>query len=374
MTAFHGLGDALTVILENALAPFSRYYRRDGVEEIMVNDPGRVWLKTGANSWECVMDPDISEDAMMAACQVLAARTNRTFDVDHSPLLYCETKPEGYRWSSIMGRHCLFRVSDERGMALCVRKTRTEARKVTDFLGSEGARTRVSDLAGASAETRRRVRYSEFVEEDLMMAVEQDGAVAVSGGTGTGKSNLSMAMIEMIPRDRRVITIEDSVELLVPHENRLHLIVDRLDRAESGLTWATMVDFLRRASPDVILPGEISGKNAAAFISLFNSGHNNCMTTVHANSVAGCVRAIFMNVANVLPSANFETIAEMILQSFSRFVHIEKTGDVRRIVELALPHEIDIFASATARSEVREDFQAFQRHARDKGVQDAAAF
>jgi len=357
-------------ILENALAPLSRYYRRDNVEEIFVNQVGEVIIKTGPFQWEAIRDPALSEKNLLRLLSVLASRTKRIFGPRH-PILYTETKPEGYRLTAITD-HVIYNHADTTGLAICVRKTRTKARSISDFLirapaqaGTPQAKDMaIADLAGSTSVTVR-ARHSDDVADDLIKALDKGGGILVSGGMGTGKSNLMMALIEMIPADRRIITIEDAKELVVPNHNRLHIIVDREENSPDSFTWSKGVDFLRRATPDVILPGEVSNANAAALLALMNSGMANFMTTIHASSPEGAFRAMAVNVAARYQGGgalNDKAILEIMRFSIARVVQIEIDATGRRlIVDSKTPEDLNLFTNSADRNDLLEQIAAVQK-------------
>lgn len=110
--------------------------------------------------------------------------------------------------------------------------------------------------------------------------------IAVSGGTGTGKTTLLNALSCKIPNRERIITIEDSAELRFfehPHVVRLEA---RAKNAE-GVGEVTIRDLVinaLRMRPDRIVVGECRGAEALDMLQAMNTGHDGSMTTLHANA------------------------------------------------------------------------------------------
>ena len=111
--------------------------------------------------------------------------------------------------------------------------------------------------------------------------------IFVSGGTGAGKTTFLNALSEFIPEDERVITIEDSAELQLPHIVNLVRLETRDANAEGE--GAIGIDELIRASlrlrPDRIIIGEVRGKETADLLQAMNTGHDGSFSSGHGNSV-----------------------------------------------------------------------------------------
>jgi Flp pilus assembly CpaF family ATPase/MinD-like ATPase involved in chromosome partitioning or flagellar assembly len=119
----------------------------------------------------------------------------------------------------------------------------------------------------------------------LRACVEARLNIVVSGGTGSGKTTLLNAMSAFIPRDERIITIEDAAELKLdqPHVIRLEARPPNLE----GLGEIRIRDCVRNAlrmRPDRIIVGECRGAEALDMLQAMNTGHSGSITTVHANS------------------------------------------------------------------------------------------
>ena len=111
--------------------------------------------------------------------------------------------------------------------------------------------------------------------------------IFVSGGTGAGKTTFLNALSEFIPEDERVITIEDSAELQLPHIVNLVRLETRDANAEGE--GAIGIDELIRASlrlrPDRMIIGEVRGKETADLLQAMNTGHDGSFSSGHGNSV-----------------------------------------------------------------------------------------
>jgi pilus assembly protein CpaF len=108
--------------------------------------------------------------------------------------------------------------------------------------------------------------------------------ILISGGTGTGKTTLLKILSGFIPADERIVTIEDSAELILqqPHVVRL----ETRDRNLEGMGLVTQRDLVRnslRMRPDRIIVGEVRGAEVLDMLQAMNTGHDGSLTTIHAN-------------------------------------------------------------------------------------------
>jgi pilus assembly protein CpaF len=150
------------------------------------------------------------------------------------------------------------------GMAVTIRRFRSVARKLDDLL-------KLGSLTVAAANV-------------LKAIVQSQLNLCVSGGTGTGKTTFLTALTAEIDPGERVLTVEDTPELQLPHLPDWIQLVTR-ERAE-GAAEVTMADLVRhtlRMRPKRILLGEARGPEMVAILEAMNTGHDGCMFTVHAD-------------------------------------------------------------------------------------------
>ena len=120
----------------------------------------------------------------------------------------------------------------------------------------------------------------------LIWAVHSRKSIAVSGGTGSGKTTLLNALSCVIPRNERIVTIEDSAELrFFEHPHVVGL--EARPRNAEGLGEISIRDLVTNAlrmRPDRIVVGECRGEEALDMLQAMNTGHDGSLTTLHANS------------------------------------------------------------------------------------------
>ena len=109
--------------------------------------------------------------------------------------------------------------------------------------------------------------------------------VLISGGTGSGKTTLLNVLSDFIPEGERIVTIEDAAELQLQHEHvvRLETRPPNIE-GEGAIVQRDLVINTLRMRPDRIIVGEVRGPEAFDMLQAMNTGHDGCLTTVHANS------------------------------------------------------------------------------------------
>jgi type IV secretion system protein VirB11 len=119
----------------------------------------------------------------------------------------------------------------------------------------------------------------------LELAVTGQLTTGILGNTGSGKTTLAKAMCALIPLHERIITIEDSRELLLPkHPFTYHLLYEKKPKEKAKVTAADLIGASMRLFPTRVLLGELRGSEAWDFLKLVTTVRG-CITTFHASSL-----------------------------------------------------------------------------------------
>lgn len=327
-------------LLFQALKPLQFYYERDEVEEIAINNPGFVWLKTG-NGWEKESAPEMDFKFVVALCRILANVSEQDFDKDRVPILSA-TLPGGHRFQAMIGTNVRYDIGDTQGICLCIRRFKKEKRiRLEDYQLKPGQM-----IATPSKEHNKHARYSDTPFEDLIAAVEHGEAVLISGATASGKTTFLNALVEYVPHTKRVVTVEDTREIMLPQENRVHLVVSRTQGTNS-VDYNHVLDSVVRLTPDVIIAGEISVGNVKAIYRLMTTGHSNFFATIHADSPEMAVRAFWQNLTQADLNLDPQAVLEIISCAFGRIVQIDRSSNQRIVTGVEVPALIkDTLANA----------------------------
>ncbi len=173
------------------------------------------------------------------------------------------------------------------------------------------------------------VEAAKFLEE----LVKNGYNIFISGGTGSGKTTFLNALSEYIPKDDRVITIEDSAELNISHvENLVSLETrDKNVEGEGEINMSMLIKAALRMNPDRIVVGEVRGKEALDMLQAMNTGHDGSLSTGHANSSYDMLSRLE---TMVLMAENLPLLAirQQISSAIDILVHLTKLKNKRRVV------------------------------------------
>ena len=127
---------------------------------------------------------------------------------------------------------------------------------------------------------------TEEAAQFLRSIVESGYNIFVCGGTNSGKSTFLNALSAYIPKDERIVTIEDSAELKITQIKNLVRLETRgaNGEGEGEITIGDLIKASLRMNPDRIIVGEVRGKEALDMISAMNTGHDGSLSTGHGNS------------------------------------------------------------------------------------------
>lgn len=156
--------------------------------------------------------------------------------------------------------------------------------------------------------------------------------IFISGGTGAGKTTFLNALSQFIPKDERIITIEDSAELKIDIPNLVRL--EARNKNLEGVNEITIRDLIRaalRMRPSRIIVGEVRSKEALDMLQAMNTGHDGSISTGHANSSQDMLTRLEMMVlmGTELP---LSAIKSQIASALDILVHIERMRDGSRKV------------------------------------------
>jgi type IV secretion system protein VirB11 len=124
------------------------------------------------------------------------------------------------------------------------------------------------------------------------LAVEARKNILISGATGSGKTSFSKGLIKLIPDYERVLTIEDTRELIVPQRNHVHMMYAKDGKGLQKAGAKELLESALRMRPDRILLQELRDGTAFFYLRNVNSGHPGSITTVHANTAEGALEQL----------------------------------------------------------------------------------
>ncbi len=178
---------------------------------------------------------------------------------------------------------------------------------------------------------------TEEVAEVLERLVKAKYNIFISGGTGSGKTTFLNALSNFIPKDERIITIEDSAELQIQGIPNLVRLETRNANME-GKGEITIRDLIKsslRMRPERIVVGEVRGAEALDMLQAMNTGHDGSLSTGHANSTKDMLSRLETMVlsGNQIP---IDAIRQQIASAIDIIIQLSRLRDKsRRTMEIS---------------------------------------
>ena len=181
----------------------------------------------------------------------------------------------------------------------------------------------------------RLIQYGSITQEiadKLELLVKAKYNIFIAGGTGSGKTTFLNALSNYIPRDERVITIEDSAELQITGVDNLVSLETRNANA-SGAGQITIRDLIKsslRMRPERIVVGEVRGGEALDMLQAMNTGHDGSLSTGHANSTEDMLSRLETMVLQGAAGLPLEAIRQQIASAVDIIIHLSRLRDKSR--------------------------------------------
>ncbi len=267
-----------TAVLEHNLAPIRPLLDVEGVTELVINEVGVVGVEN-ATGWQWHDVPQLDMLALKAIAQSAAAYTKQDIDAENP---VCSTVlPTGERVQLVVPP-----ALEPGRISITIRKPSTVNLSIEDFhVGglfehTVVAEDRVSETDAAMKNALAERDYIEFFK----LAVRTRKNILISGATGSGKTTFSKGLIQLIPDHERLLTIEDTRELTLPHRNVVNMLYAKDGQGLAKITAKELLESALRMRPDRILLQELRDGTAFFYLRNVNSGHPGSITTIHADS------------------------------------------------------------------------------------------
>lgn len=179
------------------------------------------------------------------------------------------------------------------------------------------------------------IEYGSITQEiadKLELLVKAKYNIFISGGTGSGKTTFLNALSNYIPKDERIITIEDSAELQITGVENLVSLETRNANA-SGAGQITIRDLIKsslRMRPERIIVGECRGGEALDMLQAMNTGHDGSLSTGHANSTQDMLSRLETMVLQGAAGLPLEAIRQQIASAVDIIIHLSRLRDKSR--------------------------------------------
>lgn len=305
------------------------FLARPEVTEICINQPGHLYLET-TQGWQKVEVDTLTFDRARHFCTTVVNESNTGQRITQTDPMVSLTFPSGQRAQFVIPP------AVEAGkVSITIRlpsKHTKTLQQYTDDGFFEQIIENTSELSEMDKELlqlKAQRNYLDFFRK----AVQYRKNVVVSGATGSGKTTFMKSLVNHIPEEERLITIEDARELFIQQPNVVHLLYSKGGQSSSHVTAKTCMEACLRMKPDRIILAELRGDESFYFIRNCASGHPGSITSCHAGSVAQTwdQLALMVKASPEGSGLEFDVIKRLLMLTIDVVVHIKAHAGKRYI-------------------------------------------
>ena len=265
-------------VLDHYLAPLAVHLLGEDVTELVVNRPGEIGLeRTGGWSWFDAPELDLNWLSTLA----VAAAAYTAQDIGPETPICSTVLPGGVRCQVIVppaAEHVSLTLRKPSGVDLSLEHLEASGLFET---------TRAAETGLTAVETELLTLHKQGAwRAFLQRAVETRQNILISGATGAGKTTLAKSLVQRIPTEERILTIEDARELVAPHRNQVNLLYAKDGQGLAKVGPKALLESALRMRPDRILLQELRDGSAFFYLRQVNTGHPGSITTIHADSAS----------------------------------------------------------------------------------------
>ena len=311
---------------------FGKYLENPLINEICYNGDNKIWFQNANGEWE---NEDTKLDFEGAEAFSQASASYKEDQIDKArPILSC-VLVGGERVQIVMPP-----ATKREMISITIRKPSQKRFTINDHEKS-GLFENIKDFDSQETNPKDKELLELYATKNykdfLGKAVCFGKNIVICGETGSGKTTFMKSLIDFIPIDERIITIEDVEEIkFYEHKNFVQLFYPSEAKSGDFLNSATLLKSCLRMKPDRILLAELRGAETYDFINVLSSGHGGSLTSCHAGSSEDAFKRLSMMIlqnpqGQCIP---YEIINAMLKDLIDIIVHIYAHHGKRRISEI----------------------------------------
>lgn len=307
----------------------AEYMTSPEVTEICINRPGELYLETRAG-WQRVEVPSLTFERARQFCTAVVNESNTGQRITDADPVVSLTFPTGQRAQFVIPPAC-----DAGKVSITIRLPSKHTKSLTQY-HEDGFFNQILETDGSISEQDRELlelRHSREYAEFFRRAVMYRKNIVVSGATGSGKTTFMKALVNHIPDNERLVTIEDARELFLTQPNVVHLLYSKGGQSTSNVTAKSCMEACLRMKPERIILAELRGDEAFYFIRNCASGHPGSITSCHAGSPEQTwdQLALMVKASAEGSGLEFNVIKRLLMMTIDIVVHIKAHAGSRYI-------------------------------------------
>ena len=290
------------------LGPLEPLLRDDDVTDIMVNGRDHVYVEKHGKLHETGIHFHDDQHLMLIIDRIVS-QVGRRVD-ESSPMVDARLR-DGSRINAIIPPLAID------GPSLSIRRFGKKRYSIADLLAKGSIAPEMVSL--------------------LQAVVKARLNLLVCGGTGSGKTTMLNCLSSFVPSDERIVTIEDSAELLLQqtHVVRLETRPPNLE-GKGEVTARELVRNTLRMRPDRIIVGEVRGAEVFDMLQAMSTGHDGSIATIHANSSRECLGRLEMMMLLSGFSIPQRAMRQQVASAINIIVHVARLADgSRRMMKIS---------------------------------------
>lgn len=305
------------------------YMHSSDVTEICINRPGELYLEN-RDGWQRVEVPTLTFERARQFCTAVVNESNTGQRITDADPMVSLTFPTGQRAQFVIPPAC-----DAGKVSITIRLPSRRTITLQQYEDSGFFKQVLEDNPTVSEHDREllSLRMARDYAAFFRQAVYYKKNIVVSGATGSGKTTFMKSLVEFIPPDERLVTIEDARELFIGQPNVVHLLYSKGGQGTANVSAKTCMESCLRMKPDRIILAELRGDEAFYFIRNCASGHPGSITSCHAGSTAQTwdQLALMVKASSEGAGLEFAVIKRLLMLTIDVVVHIRAHAGSRYI-------------------------------------------